>query len=184
MAERLVIVSDMWGTKKGLWITSYLGYLQQYYDITFYDSQQLANIDLKINTAENIHHEFVNGGIETAASHLLKRESEPCHYLAFSTGGTIVWKAGLMGLPMKSLYSISATRIRKENEKPDALVTLVYGANDKYRPTENWAKKVGVDLDIVENFGHTLYSDEKIIQKVCLELLANVTQKEKKKKVV
>jgi len=184
MAERLVIVSDMWGAKKGLWITSYLGYLQQYYDINFYDSQQLANIDLKINTEENIHNEFVNGGIDTAAAHLLKRESEPCHYLAFSTGGTIVWKAGLMGLPIKSLYNVSSTRVRKENEKPDAPVTLVYGANDQFRPSEGWAKKVGVDLDIVDNFGHTLYSDEKIIQKVCLELLANVTHKEKKKKVV
>ncbi len=184
MAERLVIVSDMWGAKKGLWITSYLGYLQQYYDITFYDSQQLANIDLKINTEENIHNEFVNGGIETAAAHLSKRESEPCHYLAFSTGGTIVWKAAQLGLPLKSLYLVSSTRIRKENERPDAPVTLVYGSNDENRPSENWAKKVGVDLDIVSNFGHTLYSDEKIIQKVCLELLANVTHKVDKKKVV
>ncbi|MGB5555728.1 MAG: hypothetical protein WBM83_13815, partial [Flavobacteriaceae bacterium] len=74
MAERLVIVSDMWGAKKGLWITSYLGYLQQYYDITFYDSQQLANIDLKVNTTDNIHKAFVNGGIDTASAHLLIRE--------------------------------------------------------------------------------------------------------------
>ena len=35
MAERLVVLSDMWGAKKGLWITSYLGYLQQYFDIVF-----------------------------------------------------------------------------------------------------------------------------------------------------
>ena len=35
MAERLVILSDLWGAKKGLWITSYLGYLQQYFDIVW-----------------------------------------------------------------------------------------------------------------------------------------------------
>ena len=46
MAQKLVIVSDMWGAKKGMWITSYLGYLQQYFDITFYDSQQLANLEV------------------------------------------------------------------------------------------------------------------------------------------
>ncbi len=46
MAERLVVLSDMWGAKKGLWITSYLGYLQQYFDIVFYDSLQLSDIKL------------------------------------------------------------------------------------------------------------------------------------------
>ncbi len=54
MAERLVILSDMLGSKSGLWITSYLGYLQQYYDIVYYDSQQLANIDVPIKTLKNI----------------------------------------------------------------------------------------------------------------------------------
>ena len=46
MARRLVVLSDLWGSKKGLWITSYLGYLQQYYDIVYYDSRQLADMDL------------------------------------------------------------------------------------------------------------------------------------------
>ena len=77
MAERLVIISDMWGSKKGLWITSYLGYLQQYFNITFYDSQQLANLKLPVNTEENIHNAFMNGGIDTAVAHLLKKEKEP-----------------------------------------------------------------------------------------------------------
>lgn len=174
----------MWGAKKGLWITSYLGYLQQYYDITFYDSQQLANIDLKVNTTDNIHKAFVNGGIDTASAHLLIREKIPAHYLAFSTGGTIVWKAALAGLPIKSLYSVSPTRVRKEVERPDIPLTLVYGENDESRPSVDWSKKVGVDMEIINNFGHALYSDEKIIQKVCLDLLATVTHKIDKKKAV
>ena len=86
-AERLIVLSDIWGTKKGLWITSYLGYLQQYFDITYYDCQQLANIDLKVYTEKNLHEAFINGGIDTAVAHLVKKEKEPCHYLAFSTGG-------------------------------------------------------------------------------------------------
>jgi hypothetical protein len=76
MAERLVIVSDMWGTKKGLWITSYLGYLQQHYDIVFYDCQELANINLAVENQGNLHEAFVNGGIATAVHHLIKREKE------------------------------------------------------------------------------------------------------------
>ncbi|MGC1516282.1 MAG: hypothetical protein WA810_11960, partial [Maribacter sp.] len=139
MSEKLVIVSDMWGAKKGLWITSYLGYLQQYFDITFYDSQQLGNLDILIQSEENVHEAFMNGGIATAVSHLLKKEKEPCYYLAFSTGATIVWEAAKRGLPVKSLYGISPTRIRKNNEKPQVPFHLVFGQNDLFRPNEDWA---------------------------------------------
>jgi pimeloyl-ACP methyl ester carboxylesterase len=183
MAERLVVLSDMWGVKKGLWITSYLGYLQQYYDIVFYDVQQLAHIDLTVKCSENLHEAFVNGGIDTAVAHLMRKEKQASHYLAFSTGGTIAWKANLKGLPMKSLYTVSATRIREEKAKPECKTTLVYGGNDAYMPKEQWAQKVGAEFEIIPNFGHELYSDEKIITKVCQDLLASVTQvhlKEKK----
>ena len=171
MAEKLVIVSDMWGAKKGLWITSYLGYLQQYFDITFYDSQQLANLDLKVNSEENIHNAFVDGGIDTAVAHLLKKETEECHILAFSIGGTIAWKAALQGLPVKSLTAISATRIRMEEISPEIEMDLIFGECDTYKPGMKWAQKVGVALNIIPNFGHELYSDEKIIGEVCEKLL-------------
>ena len=186
MAEKLVIVSDMWGAKKGLWITSYLGYLQQYFDITFYDSQQLANLDILIQTEENVHNAFLEGGTDTAVSHLLKKETEACYYLAFSTGATIVWEAAKRGLPVKSLYGVSPTRIRKKNERPNIPYTLVYGANDEFRPSEEWANKLGVEMNVLPNYGHTLYTDEKIIKKVCMDLLQEVTQiaPQVKKKVV
>lgn len=175
MAERLVIISDMWGAKKGLWVTSYLGYLQQYFDIVFYDIQQLANLDLKVNSEKNIHEAFINGGIDSAVAHLLKREKVASHYLAFSTGGTIAWKAGLQGLPMKSLYSISSTRIRLEREKPNAPTTLLFGELDEHRPSEEWSIALGIENEVIGNFGHELYSDEKIIKKVCIDLLQSVT---------
>lgn len=168
----------MWGSKKGLWITSYLGYLQQYYNITFYDCQHLADVSLAVDSAENIHKEFIEGGVETAVAHLLKKEKEPSHYLAFGIGGTIAWKAALKGLPMKSLYAVSSTRLRLENEKPKANVQLLYGQNDEFRPTKEWSGPIGADLEIVNKFGHELYTDEKIISKVCQDLLAKVMQKQ------
>jgi len=177
MAEKLLVLSDMWGIKKGLWITSYFGYLQQYYDIEFYDIQQLANLDLPVMTGENIHKAFVDGGIETAVAHLLKKEKEPCHVLAFSMGGTIAWKAGLEGLPLKSLTAISPTRIRFEEQAPDCKINLVYGECDEFKPSTAWSKKVGVELNIIPNFGHELYSDEKIISDVSMDLLNKVTRK-------
>lgn len=185
MAERLVVLSDMWGVKKGLWITSYLGYLQQYYNIVFYDIQQLSNIDLTIQSKENLHAAFVENGIDTAVAHLLKKEKTASHYLAFSTGGTIAWRAALKGLPMKSLYTASATRIRMENLKPDCPTTLLFGGNDSYKPNDEWVEKLDAELEVIPNFGHECYTDEKIIGKICQDLLTAATVQSKKiKKVV
>ena len=156
MSQKLVILSDKWGAKKGLWITSYLGYLQQYFDITYHDIQQLSNVDIVVPTSENIQRAFVEGGIETAVAHLTKKETEPAHYLGFGIGGTIAWKAGLKGLPMKSLYTISSTRIR---------------------PKLDWHQKLGLDHNLVAGFGRTMYTDQKVIDKVSLDLLKAVTQK-------
>lgn len=177
MSEKLIVVSDMWGAKKGLWITSYFGYLQQYYDIEFYDSQQLGNIDVAISSEENVHKAFVDGGIETAVNNLLRKANKPAHYLAFSTGGTIAYKAALKGLPMKSLTAISATRIRYENKKPNTDLNLIFGDRDEFKPDFGWSQEVGAELNVVSNFGHMLYSDEKIISDVCLGLLEKVTKK-------
>ncbi|MFS4456479.1 hypothetical protein [Maribacter sp. 2304DJ31-5] len=176
MAERLIIISDMWGAKKGLWITSYLGYLQQYFDITFYDSQQLANLDLTVQTEENIHNAFVQGGIETAVAHLLEKEKQPCYYLAFCAGATVVWEAAKKGLPVKSLYAVSATGIQFGKDKPLVPFTLLYGENDSHKPGEAWANNLDLELEVMPNFGHTLYTDEKVIQKISLDLLHQVTQ--------
>ena len=177
MAEKLLVLSDMWGVKKGLWITSYFGYLQQYYSIEFQDAQQLANLDIPVLSKENIHKAFVDGGIDMAVAHLLKKVQEPCHVLAFSTGGTIAWKAGLKGLPMKSLTAISPTRIRFEGKRPDCPIHLTFGEHDSFRPTDQWAENVGVSMNIVPGFGHELYSDEKIIGEVSMAMLNMVTKK-------
>lgn len=184
MAEKLVILSDMWGAKKGLWITSYLGYLQQYFDITYYDIQQLANLEVTVNTADNVHRAFVEGGIDTAVAHLLKKETEPAHYLGFSIGGTVAWKAGLMGLPMKSIYTVSSTRIRAEENKPECETTALFGDTDVYRPKLDWHEKLGVKPELIKDFGHTMYADEKIISRVCLDLLNSVTKPQEKEKTV
>lgn len=183
MTEKLVVISDMWGAKKGLWIASYFGYLQQYYDIVFHDCQQLGGIDVPLGTEENIHKAFIDGGIDTAVAQLLKKETKPAHYLAFSTGGTVAYKAALRGLPMKSLTSISATRIRLEDQKPNVPMNLIYGEYDEFMPNQKWAQEMGVDLKVVPHFGHGLYTDEKIISEVCLGLLEQVTQVVTKKAV-
>jgi len=177
MTEKLVVLSDMWGAKKGLWIASYFGYLQQYYDIVFYDSQQLGGVDVPLNTEDNILKAFVEGGVDTAVAQLLKKETEPAHYLAFGIGGSIGYRAALAGLPTKSLTAVSALDLEGETGVPDTRLKLIFGENDTHRPSRAWAQKKGISLELAPNFGHGLYSDEKIISEICLGLLESVTKK-------
>jgi hypothetical protein len=176
MAERLVVLSDMWGAKKGLWITSYLGYLQQYFEIVYYDSQELANLEVTVRTPENVCKAFVEGGYSTAIAHLLSRETQPSHYLTFCAGGTIAWSAALQGLPMKSLYAVSPLWLHRYANSPEAPAKLLFGEYQENKPAQAWAQQLGVDMEVMPNFGRELYSDEKIIGKICLELLESVTQ--------
>lgn len=180
MAERLVIISDMMGSRQGLWITTYLGYLQQYFDIVYYDSQELAGLDLVVKTRENLCEALEEGGYNTAVSHLLAKEKTPSHYLTFCAGGSMAWKAALKGLPIKSLYAISPIGLEHEEQRPDCTVKVVYGAYHQERPNQNWAEKLGVALTVEPNFGRDLYSDEKIIGKVCLDLLHAKIRKTRK----
>ncbi len=181
MAERLIILSDMHGSKRGLWITSYLGYLQQYFDIVFYDIKQLANIELAVNSDENIYKAFMEGGLDTAVAHLLKKEHQEGHYLTFCAGGNIAWKAGMMGLPMKSLWAISPLNLEAFDWKPDCPVKLLYGELgdcEQKVPGREWAERVEVSVQVMPKFGNELYTDEKIIQKVCQELLESMLKKQ------
>ena len=178
MAERLVVLSDIWGAKKGMWITSYLGYLQQYFEIVYYDSQQLADLDLVNFTPEGVMEALDQGGMDTAIAQLLIKETVPSHYLSFCCGGLIGWKAALKGVPMKSLYAVSPLNIQSENERPDIPVTLLYGEYQEDRPSQEWADHMQVPIEVVPNFGRELYTDEKIIGKVSLNILESMLKKQ------
>lgn len=181
MAERLVVLSDMWGAKRGLWITSYLGYLQQYFEIVYYDSQELADLDRLSRAPDKICEALEAGGYERAVAQLLKKESVESHYLTFCAGGTIAWKAAAKGLPMKSLYAISPIWLHRQTDRPEVPVKLVFGEYMENRPSPAWAQNLQIPLEVIPKFGRELYSDEKIIDKVCLELLESITKPSGKK---
>jgi len=61
-----------------------------------------------------------------------------------------------------------------ENLKPDCPTNLLFGGNDKYKPNNEWSAKLNKELEVVPNFGHEFYTDEKIITKICQDLLASV----------
>ena len=106
-----------------------------------------------------------------ALAQLLTKEREESHYLTFCAGGTIAWNAALRGLPMKSLTAISPLNLHLQTEKPECKVNLLFGEYHKDKPTPNWASEMDINMEIVPKFGSELYSDDKIIQKVSLNLL-------------
>ena len=121
---------------------------------------------------------FDQGGLERAVRNLIAREETPSHYLTFCAGGTVVWNAAKKGLPVKSIYSVSPMNMHRESEKPDCRVTLLYGEYMENRPSQDWAFILDANMEIVPRFGQEMYSDEKIIQKVCKDLLEEALRKQ------
>ena len=156
---RLLLISDLWGKEKSDWISYYTSILLNNFELEYYDSCDLGSIDTSDYLQENLHHQFVNGGIEKAVAQLIKEEKGFVNVLGFSIGGLIAWKAGLSGLKIQKLFAISSTRLRYENLKPLGTIQLFYGENDNYKPDSNWFK----NLHIKESY----FKNEEVRKAVC-----------------
>ncbi|MFK7979118.1 MAG: alpha/beta hydrolase [Saprospiraceae bacterium] len=168
MKQQLLILSDLWGIQKASYLPLYTTLLQPKYDIQFLDCCQLGKINTSNYTQENLHQQFVNGGIEKAVKNLLKNYPQEVDILAFSIGGTIAWKANLASLKVRNLYAISATRLRYETEKPNSQIRLFYGGIDAYQPAKKWFDDLAItDYHIFEQEGHDIYQKSNIIQQIC-----------------
>ncbi len=168
MKARLVILSDLWGISETNWESWYIDKLSSKFDIVYYDSCILGNIS-KINyNQKDLHQQFINGGIDNAVNKLLQLETEQINVLTFSIGGTIAWKAGLKGLKIENLISLSATRLRYENQKPNCNIQLIYGDEDIYMPSMNWFNQMNIIPRIIKHQSHDFYRnilDEELIHK-------------------
>ena len=174
MKQKLLILSDLWGIKKATYLPQYITLLQSKYDIQFIDCCQLGQVDTSNYTQDNLHQQFINGGIDLAVENLLENYPQTVDILAFSIGGTIAWKANLAGLKVQNCYAISATRLRYETIKPASQISLIYGELDAYRPKEKWFKKLELsDYCIFEHEGHELYQKPRIIQQICQQCLTS-----------
>jgi len=174
LKQKLLIFSDLWGTKKATYLPQYTDLLQPKYDIQFVDCCQLGQVDTSNYTQDNLHQQFINGGIDLAVENLLKNHPQTVDILAFSIGSTIAWKANLAGLKVQKFHAISATRLRYETIKPASQIRLIYGALDAYRPDEKWFKDLEIiDYCIFEHEGHELYQKPRIIQQICQQCLTS-----------
>lgn len=171
MKPRLIILSDLWGKEKSGWVSAYVELLKDKFEIQYYDCCELGEIDKTEYFEENLHSQFVNGGIEKAVDNLLQKEKDQVIVLAFSIGGTIAWKAALNGLNAGSFFAVSSTRLRYENETPKGRIKLYFGKNDSNKPSQNWFQKHSIDFDIVKNKVHNFYTEKDFAIAICNEIL-------------
>lgn len=152
-------------------LAGYVELLKDKFEIQYYDCCDLGGIDKANYTEENLHSQFVNGGIEKAVENLLKTEKNKIDVLAFSIGGTIAWKATLKGLNVRKLFAVSSTRLRYENEIPNGIIKLYYGENDSNTPNDDWFEKYSIDFEIIKNKEHSFYNEKDFAASICNEIL-------------
>lgn len=178
MKERLIIISDLWGREKSEWLINYTRILETNFSVLFYDSCELGQIDVSNYTQENLHKQFLDGGIERAIDQLIAREKHKVNIFAFSIGGKIAWNFGLKSDNIKSLVCVSSTRLRNETEKPNGNLELYYGENDEYKPTEECFENMKLNYKIVSNKGHQVYCEPQFAKQLSDKIIKTLHTKE------
>lgn len=171
MKHRLIILPDLWGKRKSTWLSEYTKPLSQHFDVVFYDCCELGKIDTSNYTQENLHQQFVSGGIERAVNKLLNLEKDSVNILAFSISGTIAWKFGLSGGQINSLTCVSSTRLRYETEVPNGKIKLHFGTDDEFKPDVTWFSRTNVDHELVPNKAHEMYTEAEYARSLSATLL-------------
>jgi hypothetical protein len=171
MKPRLIILSDLWGKEKAAWTLDYIELLKNKFEIQYYDCCELGEIDKTNFSEENLHNQFVNGGIEKAVVNLLKIEKNQIDVFAFSIGGTIAWKTALKGLNIGKLFAVSSTRLRYEDKIPSGTIQLYYGEKDCNKPSNAWFEKHSIDFEIIKNKEHDFYTEKESADSICVEIL-------------
>lgn len=173
---KLIILSDLWGKEKSFWIENYTKLLAEKFIITYYDCCELGEINTTDNSENNLHQQFINGGIDKAVDNLLVLEKSEVYILAFSIGGLIGWKASLSGLNSKGLFAISSTRLRYENEKPNGIIELFFAEKDAFKPENNWFETLQIKKRIIKNENHDCYQKSEIAKKTTTKFLKTINE--------
>lgn len=174
MKPRLLILSDLYGGDNPEWIKRYIDLLKFRFEIQYYDTLKLANIDSVNFSESDVHAQFLNGGIDRAVETLLNLEKEKVLILGFSIGGTIGWKAALKGLEVSSLFAVSSTRLRYETESPDCEIKLYFGEKDSSKPDSQWYLDLNLEHEILKDNNHQLYLLGNNVSLICSDILKSL----------
>jgi hypothetical protein len=173
---RLLILSDLYGGENPEWIKIYSDLLESKFEIQYYDVLELANINSDNFIENDIHNQFLNGGINQAVENLLKQETGKVTVLGFSIGGTIAWKSALQELNITHLFAVSSTRLRYETEAPNSSINLYFGKNDPNKPNPEWFLDLNSTNTLLENQTHQLYIELKSGFLICNDVLKTLTK--------
>lgn len=172
--QRLIVLSDLWGKGQSSWWSYYQTPLKEFFELQWYDSCLLGGVNLHPYQQENLHHQFINGGIDRAVSQLINQEKEhpPSLILAFSVGGVIAWQAVIAGLDCPFFYAVSATRLRKQSEIFPVKGKLLYGAGDAFQPKEDWlSQQIYLESETRPLCSHELYTKPETATDIVATLL-------------
>lgn len=164
---KLLILSDLHGSRELDWLKAYTNPLSDKFDIHFYDSCVLGSIRSEVNDMRDIHHQFIKGGIDNAVAQLSVLERERVSVLGFSVGGLIGWRAALSGLNIDHLVTVSSTRLRYESDKPAINYDLFFGEHDPFTPAEDWFDQMNIPKHIIPNEIHECYKKSAVAQRIC-----------------
>lgn len=173
MKKRLIILSDLWGKDKSEWLINYTRNLKAYFDIEYYDCCELGGISKSDYNEEELHKQFVDGGIDRAVNKLIELEKEVVNILAFSVGGTIAWKYGIKNYNIDSLICVSSTRLRYETIRPKGKIRLFYGGNDVFKPQIEWLDEMELNYEVLSDKEHQVYTDSEFAKQLCKQIIIN-----------
>lgn len=166
MKEKLIILSDIFGTRNSQWIQQYYELLSLTFNVRIYDILELAGIENDNLTKDEIHKNMLSGGIDMAVQELITLEEKKCKIIGFSMGGIIAWKAILSGLPCEKLILVSSTRIRYETEKPSCEIKILFGEEDIHQPDKAWFENMEFENILIKDENHEFYRNEVFFERV------------------
>jgi predicted esterase len=168
----LLLISDLRGNSNAEYLLKYESFLESRFTVCKIDVCQLAEIHNSHEVDKN-HSAFINeGGLTRAVKNLQEQYKGSVDFIiGFSIGGTVAWQACLQNLSVRRLICISATRLRKETQKPNCKIEVYFGKNDSHRPSENWKLLSSLESKIIAEVGHEFYKEDDFIKSFSLEFI-------------
>ena len=178
MSQRLVMVSDVSGSRQDNWITTYLAALHPHFEITYYDLQELGKVSLKQVRSAFMREAFEKEGWALAQRNFIEEEratgGQDTIYLGFGLGSKLIWNSVSEELPAKSLWMVSSPELGPVDHVGLIPSYFYFGGQD-HSAQRAVLSENSERLSIVPHFGSSMYMDEEIATGICQDLIESET---------
>ena len=174
MSQRLVMVSDVSGSRQDKWITTYLAAFHPHFEITYYDLQELGKVSLKPDSLACMREAFEKEGWALAQRNFLKAEraagANETVYLGFGLGSKMIWSSVSEELKAKSLWLVSSPEVGPADHVGLIPSYFYFGGQDRCQKNKVSSGE-SEHFSIVPHFGSSMYMDEEIASGICQDLI-------------